>query len=101
MKQRDIAPASPRTSNLLDAEGFPFDAAVAVDLQPMSQCCDFSKKWNIGNFSDYLQLGHKDRTGAPYWGCPLPFLPVRSVLSTNLLRFGGFFFDPWRALTVT
>ncbi len=38
---------------------------------------------NIGNFSDYLQLGHKDRTGAPYWGCPLPFHPVRSVLSTN------------------
>jgi hypothetical protein len=72
-----------------------------IALQPMSQCCDFSKKWNIGNFCDYLQLGYKDRTGAPYWGCPLPFLPVRSVLSTNLLRFGGFFFDPWRALTGT
>jgi hypothetical protein len=42
MKQRDIPPASPRRSNLLDAEGFPFDAAAAVDLQPMSQCCDFS-----------------------------------------------------------
>ncbi|RWX08330.1 hypothetical protein EHI45_23910 [Rhizobium leguminosarum] len=24
------------------------------------------------NFSGYLQLGRKDRTGAPYWGCPLP-----------------------------
>ncbi|TBD09408.1 hypothetical protein ELH23_35335 (plasmid) [Rhizobium ruizarguesonis] len=68
-----------------------------IALQPMSQCCDFSKKWNIGNFCDYLQLGYKDRTGAPYWGCPLPFLPVRSVLSTNLLRV---FVPPLRSMNL-
>ncbi len=85
MKQRDIAHASPRTSNLLVAEGFPFDAAAAVAVLRLLVGHVFSKKWSIGNFSDYLQLGHKDRTGAPYWGCPLPFLPVRSVLSTNFL----------------
>ncbi|RWX15210.1 hypothetical protein EHI45_10770 [Rhizobium leguminosarum] len=42
------------------------------------------------NFSDYLLLGPEDRTGAPDWGCPLPFLPVRSsVLIPKLPRFGG------------
>ncbi|NKJ96883.1 hypothetical protein GFM14_36170 [Rhizobium leguminosarum bv. viciae] len=43
------------------------------------------------NFSDYLLLGPKDRTGAPNWGCPLPFLPVRSVLSPSCPVSAGAF----------
>jgi hypothetical protein len=33
----------------------------------------------VRNFSGYLLLGRKDRTGAPWWGGPLPFFPVRST----------------------